>query len=264
MSYGFRMETVSEVLGRRLEQHHRPSRTKTGSKQAVAASKAYVIKPLTAWLCTLTDCTGSRFVNQTKKRLTHISENFEAADDDSVSVGQNTSSAVPFDVTIFNSPTAGTSFTDPSTPIISTDSHFLVMHSMSTWAAFLRIAEMLNLACEQATGFNICTPADKLPEALVPTVHQQLIPHKPYVDMIPWGSLRDRLLNSQKSINEVEFTLDMPDLKVWGSTPWDPMSWEMSGDFVKKWWFLVDEEMLRTTNFWRGQRGEKPLILECP
>jgi hypothetical protein len=137
------------------------------------------------------------------------------------------------------------------------------MHSVTTQAAFLRIAEILQLACMQDSGFNISAPTSTLPPAIIPTLQQQIIPHKPYVDMLPWSSLRDRLLNSLVAINETQFLLDMAsgDLRVWGSTPWDPMGWEVGPEFARKWWFLMDSEIVQATNFWRAQRGEIALVL---
>jgi len=130
-------------------------------------------------------------------------------------------------------------------------------------AAFLRIADVLGLVCLQDTGFDIGALTFTLPPALVPTLQQQIVPHKPYVDMLPWASLRDRILSSPTVINELEFVQDMAssDLKVWGSTPWDPMGWEVGPEFAKKWWFLMDDGIMRTTNFWRSQQGEQVLVV---
>ena len=97
---------------------------------------------------------------------------------------------------------------------------------------------------------------------MAPTFKQQIVPHKTYVDTLPWPSLRDRILNSPSALNEQEFLTDVALLKVWGSMPWDPMAWEVGPEFAKKWWFLMDEGIIRTSNFWRAQRGEAPLVLE--
>jgi hypothetical protein len=51
------------------------------------------------------------------------------------------------------------------------------------------------------------------------------------------------------------------DLKVWGSTPWDTLAWEVGPEFARKWWFLMDNEILRASNFWRRQRGEQDLMM---
>ncbi|KAL9616155.1 MAG: hypothetical protein Q9160_008935 [Pyrenula sp. 1 TL-2023] len=143
------------------------------------------------------------------------------------------------------------------------DDRFIVMNNMTTHAAFMCIANMLGLACMGDPGFAIRALASALPSAIAPTLQQQIVPHKPYVDMLPWASLRDRILNSPEAINEAEFIKDMAcsDLKVWGSMPWDPMGWEVGPEFARKWWFLMDESIMRTTNFWRGQRGEEALLL---
>jgi hypothetical protein len=131
---------------------------------------------------------------------------------------------------------------------------------MKTWEAFDRIAHLLELDCLRGTGFNIRTQSP--PPSLTPTLQQLIIPHKPYIDMLPWCLLRDRILSSISAINEVEFVQDMSsDLKVWGSTPYDPVGWEMSAEFARKWWFLIDDAMIQATNFWRVQRGEEALVV---
>lgn len=147
----------------------------------------------------------------------------------------------------------------PADPTV--DNHFIVMHSMTTWSAFMCIADMLGLACRPDDGFNIRALIASLPSPVAPTLQQQIIPHKPYVDMLPWSSMRDRVLNSLAAINEGQFISDMTDMKVWGSTPWDPMAWEVGPEFARKWWFLMDDGIMHTTNFWRGQRGEEALVL---
>ncbi|PVH76768.1 NAD(P)-binding protein [Cadophora sp. DSE1049] len=133
------------------------------------------------------------------------------------------------------------------------DNRFMVMQQIDVWAAFLNIASKLELACAQDSGFNIVAPVNSLPPSLAPTLQQRFVPHKPYVDMLPWPSMRDRILNSPSSINDIEFQADMAsnDIKVWGATSWDPVGWEISPNFAKKWWFLIDDGILQTANFWR-------------
>jgi hypothetical protein len=109
-------------------------------------------------------------------------------------------------------------------PNPATDKHFSVLHSMTTLAAFDCIIDLLQLDCAQDTGFNIC--ATTLPSAMAPTLHQQLIPLKPYIDMLPWVSLRDQILRSLLAIDEIGFVNDMAEFKVWGTKQWDPPGWE--------------------------------------
>lgn len=143
------------------------------------------------------------------------------------------------------------------------DSHFILLSDMTACAAMAVIAQRLQLDCQPQPGFNIKALADDLPSPIAPTSLQLRVPHLPYVDMLPWSSIRDRLLRSISTINQDEFMTDMRigSLKVWGTVPWDPIGWEISEDFANKWWFLVDEGIIQTTNFWRSQRGETPLIL---
>lgn len=141
------------------------------------------------------------------------------------------------------------------------DSNFTVLQALTPQAAFLEIVRMLVLDCKQSSGFNI--GAASIPPSIAPTVQQQLVPHKPYIDMLPWPSVRDRILRSMTAINEAEFIQDMgsEELKVWGRAPWDQMSWEVGPNFAHKWWFLMDEKIISITNFWRSQRGDEPVVL---
>jgi hypothetical protein len=146
-------------------------------------------------------------------------------------------------------------------PDLTVDAHFIIIHSLTTVSAFHRIGVLLDLICSPLCGFNIRALPSTLPPSIAPTLSQQIIPHRTYVDILPWPMLRDRILASSAAINEDEFFNDMRSLKVWGQTPWDPMSWEMGDQFAQKWWFLLDEGMVRTSNFWRAQRGECALAM---
>ncbi|KAF9763235.1 hypothetical protein IL306_003204, partial [Fusarium sp. DS 682] len=114
----------------------------------------------------------------------------------------------------------------PSEPMA--DSHFLVLTDMTATTALAVIAQCLHLDCQPRPGFNIKALADNLPSAIAPTQLQKSVAHLSYLDMLPWASLRDRLLKSLSTINEAEFMRDMQfgSLKVWGTVPWDPMGWE--------------------------------------
>ncbi|EWZ27789.1 hypothetical protein FOZG_18491 [Fusarium oxysporum Fo47] len=143
------------------------------------------------------------------------------------------------------------------------DSHFIVLTDMTACAALAVIAQRLDLDCQIRPGFHIRASTQNLPSPITPTQLQRSVPHRSYLDMLPWASLRDRLLKSLSVINEDEFMLEMRNgnLRIWGTVPWEPMGWEVSKEFAKRWWFLMDNGILQTTNFWRSQRGEKPLSL---
>jgi hypothetical protein len=111
-------------------------------------------------------------------------------------------------------------------PHPATDNHFIVMHPMTALAAFTCIAHMLELPCSLSvsSGFHIGALTFTLPPSIVPNLQQELVPHLPYVDMMPWSSLRDRILASLPVINEQEFLSDMSQFRVWGRIPWESMS----------------------------------------
>jgi len=82
------------------------------------------------------------------------------------------------------------------------------MHGMTAGAAFMCIANILQLMCSEEE-FHIGACVSTLPPPIVPTLKQQTIPHLPYIDMLPWSSLRDRMLISPNTINHFEFVDDM-------------------------------------------------------
>ncbi|KAK9326617.1 hypothetical protein V1520DRAFT_125609 [Lipomyces starkeyi] len=121
---------------------------------------------------------------------------------------------------------------------------------------------MLGIHCTgpPSLGFHISS-LFIIPYSLKPTQQQQLIPHGPLIDLLPFPTLRDNILCTLYLVDMEELYLDIcsEGLVIWGRTPWDPASWEFSDGFAKKWWFLLDDESLRSTNFWRAQRGEEQL-----
>ncbi|KAI5797811.1 hypothetical protein EDC01DRAFT_727491 [Geopyxis carbonaria] len=97
---------------------------------------------------------------------------------------------------------------------------------------------------------------------LVPTELQCRVDHHPYLDVLPFRGFRDRLLavllrEGQDAVDQAELAGDVEKgLRVWGKCSWDRRGCEWTAAFVTKWAWLVDEEALEATNFWRVQRGE--------
>jgi hypothetical protein len=108
------------------------------------------------------------------------------------------------------------------------DSRLLVLQAMDAITAFSHIASLLNFPslCSSTQGYQIPSTM-RTPRSLTPTLLQQPIPHYPYVDVLPFPSLRNRILAAALIINELEYCCDLraEAFKVWGSTPWDPASW---------------------------------------
>lgn len=119
------------------------------------------------------------------------------------------------------------------------------------------------------------TPAS-FPESLAPTELQMRTPHEPWVDMLPDATMRDNAIVSAARIDWREMcrdiigsmcqgnnTVEMTGLLVWND-PWRPEGWEVTEGFARKWGFMLKgcERLLSSTNRWRAQRGEEPLVVE--
>ncbi|KAL6858562.1 hypothetical protein J3F83DRAFT_348625 [Trichoderma novae-zelandiae] len=129
-------------------------------------------------------------------------------------------------------------------------------------------------ALPPATGGAV-QPRDEVqhvPLALQPTALQRQVVHHPWIDLCPQPSLRDALLRRLHDLDEDEFCHHlylqshmsdddgMIGMVVWGE-PWDPASYEISATMVRKWPWLAGEcpDIIRTTNYWRARRRERPL-----
>ncbi|KEF57147.1 uncharacterized protein A1O9_07337, partial [Exophiala aquamarina CBS 119918] len=75
--------------------------------------------------------------------------------------------------------------------------------------------------------------------------------------------MRDKILEYAMPVDGLQLIGDFlaSDLQVWGSTPWELMGLEIGPKFAKKWWFMIEDGMILTTNHWRSQRGEPLLAL---
>jgi len=156
----------------------------------------------------------------------------------------------------------GRSSTIPS-PLI--DTHHLTIHGMATIAAMITNASILAVPCSRGLVVEIhIIPSESLPLSLAPTPAQATIPHYPYIDLLPIPALRDKLVAANAIIDVKEMWRDLSagNVRVWGACPWEEFGWEIEERFAVKWWFLMDEKVLRSTNFWRVNRGESCLNLE--
>ncbi|KAL2061265.1 hypothetical protein VTL71DRAFT_7538 [Oculimacula yallundae] len=133
------------------------------------------------------------------------------------------------------------------------------------------------LSAEAESPFNTShsTPIDlsQYPPNLQPTALQICIPHHPWIDLFPFPALRDTMLLQGEDFDEDDLCYDLVEichapsersgLIVWADA-WNPESWEMTEEFARKWgWMLRGcEDLMRSTNFWRRQRGEEDLIVE--
>ncbi|KFY76310.1 hypothetical protein V499_03986 [Pseudogymnoascus sp. VKM F-103] len=137
------------------------------------------------------------------------------------------------------------------------DSKWLALYSMDSLHAFTTLGRMLQLVCIGSPQPYLSPhPSASTPATLAPTLQQQLVLHHTFVDILPFPSLRDSIIGALQITDQDTLCKDLPhdEWRLWGSEPWDPCGWEISEVFVKKWWWLLDQEMLEMTNFWRRQQ----------
>jgi len=146
----------------------------------------------------------------------------------------------------------------------------------------------------------IMSTASDLPKSLRPTPLQNTVVHATCIDLMPFPSIRDNLIEQEGRFSWAELTEDLvgylldpscffgpqceqkpsiaeepapyygddDDLTanrngiiVWGA-PHRPESWEVTSGFLRKWgWSLKGcQEIIESTNCWRISRGEEPLV----
>ncbi|KAL3427286.1 hypothetical protein PVAG01_00795 [Phlyctema vagabunda] len=127
------------------------------------------------------------------------------------------------------------------------------------------------LACSSSSGSGWAS--DTCPESLRPTELQRQVPHHPWFDLFPFPAMRDNILLAGEDYDDEPLCLELVEfchiaheqtgLVIWGE-PHDPMAWEVSESFMKNWgWVLKGVwELKESTNRWRVQRGEQPLVFE--
>ena len=119
----------------------------------------------------------------------------------------------------------------------------------------------------EAVTHRIANVSERAP-CFAPTALQLVIQHRPCIDIIPFRSFREALFENiaaaPDSIDQDELCRDLVNggLCIWGKVVDDVRSYELSQEFVSDWGWLLDEDSLSTTNFWRAQRGERALRLE--
>ena len=92
-----------------------------------------------------------------------------------------------------------------------------------------------------------------IPIHLQPTLPQILIPHHPYLDLLPFPALRDRIITLAATAPQLFHPMDLKkDIlrgglycnrlcpQPGGRQPWDMRSWEVAPWFLRKWRLLID------------------------
>ena len=98
-----------------------------------------------------------------------------------------------------------------------------------------------------------------LPENLRPTRTQYLLPHHPILDILPWPSVRDKLimffaqpaelrpasLGREQLVEDLEDEAEGVVVRGGQTEPWEVDSWEIGKALEKRWWFVLDTKVKR-------------------
>lgn len=117
-----------------------------------------------------------------------------------------------------------------------------------------------------------------LPAHLQPTPSQRLIPHHPLLDLLPWPTTRDKLIQvfslpaemrpktAQDPMGMVRLVYDMEDpsgegMRVTGEDPLEAKGWEIGQVLFERWWWAFEVAVVEGSNSRRRGRGENGLTL---
>ncbi|PSS02304.1 hypothetical protein BD289DRAFT_458148 [Coniella lustricola] len=203
------------------------------------------------------------------------------SDSSTVTSAQGISLPITIDSTSICEPSRGGGRTAQANDAFQ-DSYVLPVLELTLLRAFLRIAARLGCATTSIWDINTrSTFSDPLsstlhlPKTWQPTTAQLLIPHHPILDILPWPSVREKILYTftlpedlrppvaQSPTALVQFSYDLEDsaegVRIWGEDVYDPRSWEVGQVFFEKWWFLFDSDIIKQSNYWRERRGAAKL-----
>ncbi|KAJ0419271.1 hypothetical protein BJY00DRAFT_314102 [Aspergillus carlsbadensis] len=118
-----------------------------------------------------------------------------------------------------------------------------------------------------------------LPTHLRPTPTQLLLPHHPLLDILPWPSTRDKLIQifnlpvelrpeaAQDPMGLMHLAYDMEDesgegVRVRGDDVFEAGAWEIGNVVFRRWWWAFDSVLVDRWNRARRGRGESGLVVE--
>ncbi|KAJ4165079.1 hypothetical protein LMH87_006726 [Akanthomyces muscarius] len=183
-------------------------------------------------------------------------------------------------------PSFGTSPGSTNSDGSLSDSYLLPVYELTLLKGLIRIAERLgspddvwSLTSQSPFTKGGGTPAGLLPPTWQPTATQVLMPHHPFLDFLPWPSVRDKVINifclpegsrppsAAGPTGLANLAYDVEDnsegVRIYGDDPYDPACWEVGQVFFQRWWFLFDRDIIATSNRWRRLRGAPPLAIKA-
>ncbi|KAG9257362.1 uncharacterized protein F5Z01DRAFT_383704 [Emericellopsis atlantica] len=166
------------------------------------------------------------------------------------------------------------------------DSYMLPVHELTLLRGLMRVStrigcdtsEIWSPTCLSPFNTNTGTPAALLPPNWRPTSAQITVPHHPLLDLLPWPSVRDRIImilnlpdearptHARGAMALFNFAYDFEDsaegARIYGDDPCDGNSWEVGQVLFERWWFLFDRTIVEGSNRWRALRGAPPLMVK--
>ncbi|KAN0071155.1 protein of unknown function (DUF3425) domain containing protein [Elaphomyces granulatus] len=118
-----------------------------------------------------------------------------------------------------------------------------------------------------------------IPAHLHPTSTQRLLPHHPLLDLLPWPSTRDKLIQvfnvppylrppvARDPLGMVRLVYDMEDpggegLSLSGQDPFEPRVWVIGQVMFDRWWWAFEANVINECNRFRRERGKDVLSLK--
>ncbi|TQS33575.1 hypothetical protein Golomagni_06075, partial [Golovinomyces magnicellulatus] len=160
---------------------------------------------------------------------------------------------------------------DPTSDLLLSLTQFNAFRAMLQNMNTLGLTMEMMKEDDRISSFNQSMPVGQLPSSLQPTAVQSAIPHHPWIDPFPIPSFRDALLINEGKYDEDDLCNDLVGqcgmlggqvgIIVWGEA-WDPMGFEMTETFAKKWADVFRDcwEIRASTDYWRRSRGERPIF----
>ncbi|EEQ30692.1 hypothetical protein McanMca71_000619 [Microsporum canis] len=118
---------------------------------------------------------------------------------------------------------------------------------------------------------------EDIPKNFQPTPTQRLVPHHALLDLLPWPSARDKLIQvfslpvqlrppaAADPMGLMGLVYDIEDagegLRVSGPDPFSSEMWEVGQLVFQRWWWAFEGSIVERSNRLRSERGEQGLIL---
>ena len=127
----------------------------------------------------------------------------------------------------------------------------------------------------QSPGLSIAE--EDFPPHLWPTQTQRLVPHHALLDLFPWPTTRDKLIQvfsvpaelrppaAADPMGLIGLVYDVENeaggMRVNGADPFAPEMWEVGQHVFERWWWAFETSIVEQSNYLRRERGQQGLVL---